>query len=291
MARVFNLTRRAGKLSLVCGLCLLGLSACDGVQDSVADFQSGTEDWQLADRNARNFGDVTIGEGGHFIRASNQDLDETWYWRAPIGFHGNLCPYYGGSLTFQMRQINPGAPFDNPDVIIKGRAGQIEYSYSEAPGEEWAEFSVPLATGSGWLGDPGEEEIMAVLANVSDILIRADYSADWNEIHLADVRLTSSLWISRLLTSDESCVAQVFNREVEFVTVDAPHAVLSEIPAGMSFRLRASFELPPGTDEELVRLGTGSGGSEYVFSAFPTDDETVYLTDPIFTELENEEEG
>lgn len=291
MAGILNLTRAAGKLSLVCGLCLIGLSACDGAPDFENDFESGTEGWQLTDRDAKNFGNVTLGEGGRFIRASKEDLNETWYWRAPIGFHGNLCSYYDGSLTFQLRQINPGEPFDNPDVIVRGRAGQLEYDLSEAPGNEWTAFKVPLSMGAGWLGDPDENKIKAVLANVSDVLIRADYALDWNEIHLADVRLASSSWISRLMASDESCEALVLNKEVEFVYVDPPHGVLMDIPAGMSFRLRVTFETPPGTEDELVRLGTESGGSEYVFSAFPTDDKSVYLTDPIFTELGNEEEN
>lgn len=121
----------------------------------------------------------------------------TGYFHSNENFEGDQSSVYGGSLSFrQYLDLNGGA-YNNtgqPQIVIIGAGGTLTYrgevdqaSASSAPTWEpytltdgaWTTVNATITEGN-WLIDgrvATEAEIKAVLADISDILIQAEYTS------------------------------------------------------------------------------------------------------------------
>jgi alkaline phosphatase D len=154
-----------------------------------SDFQDGDEEWTI-DGEAEG----PFWAAGYIFATDDytQDSSGTWYFLAPAKFHGDFSGAYGGSLSFQLRQnITDDQYIDYSDVYIKGNGydGQhIWYNMANNPGTDWTEYSIVFLVGVGWRVNTGsngdcnednppasEDEIRAVLSDISNILIRGEY--------------------------------------------------------------------------------------------------------------------
>jgi hypothetical protein len=120
--------------------------------------------------------------GGH-IAGRDEEIGETWYFRAPDTVLQHLRAAENGVINFSLRQsTNVDGGFLDDDVVIVGQNGRIGYRFGlgAAPGTAWKRFSVRLSEGAGWTwnrsGPATQAQIRSVLASPLSLEIRGEYT-------------------------------------------------------------------------------------------------------------------
>ena len=215
-----------------------------------------------------------------YLGPARMDLGDEWYWRAPGSFHGNLCRYYGGTLSFHLRGADGEPQTQRAGVTVVGRNGMLVFDLPPAATDDnWTAYSVPIEPDPGWRDSPTEDDIRQLLANVTEVLIHGGGLAE--QRGLDNVQLAASSRVPKLFTSAGPCDDAALEKKIQMVAVDEPFEELPDIPAGTRFRIKLVFEEAPGTENEPVVIRTSASGRAYRFNAVMTDDPTVYVTDPI----------
>ncbi len=104
-----------------------------------------------------------------------------WYFVAPAEYLGDREDYYGGSLTFDLRQDVATNQFDESDVLLTGAGKTLVLDFPDNPGTGWTTYSVNLSLGAGWkVGSTGgpiasEAVIREVLADLQSLKIRGEF--------------------------------------------------------------------------------------------------------------------
>lgn len=131
---------------------------------------NGTETFSASDGNPG--GNLRGIEGGFGV----------WYFDAPDSYLGDKSAFYGGSLSFDLRQDGAANQFDDIDIVLTGNGGQkLVLDFGDNPGTDWTSYSVSLALGGGWHNRSlsgsvaSEEQIGAVLANLEAVQIRGEF--------------------------------------------------------------------------------------------------------------------
>nr|XP_017095015.2 basement membrane-specific heparan sulfate proteoglycan core protein isoform X11 [Drosophila bipectinata] len=139
---------------------------------------------------------VTMHHGIQF-RASNVQFGgrETPYLALPTEYMGNQLKSYGGNLRYEVSYMGHGNPVSGPDVIITGNRYTLTHRVHTSVGQS-NKISIPFLPG-GWQKPDGRratrEEIMMVLANVDNILIRLGYlDSTAREVELINIVLDSA---------------------------------------------------------------------------------------------------
>lgn len=134
------------------------------------------------------------GSGG--IQFTDTSAVTTGYFHSNEDFEGNQSAVYGGSLSFRQYLDLNGAALDlltGPQLEIVGAAGTLTFrglldqtSASAAPSYnpyalvdgQWTTVEIPITAGNWMIGGSvaTEAQIKAILASVSDIRIKADYT-------------------------------------------------------------------------------------------------------------------
>lgn len=122
---------------------------------------------------------------------------ESPYLALPAEYMGNQLKSYGGSLHYEFSYVGSGRPTSVPDVIITGNGNTLTHS-SRAPAQANVnnKLSVEFVAGN-WYKPDGRratrEEIMMVLVNVDNILIRLSYiEATEREVELKNIAMDSA---------------------------------------------------------------------------------------------------
>lgn len=141
-------------------------------------FNRNTDGWTIA-------GDAQIFEwlpdGGdkdghlHWVDAASGDGA---FWRAPTKFLGDLSGFFRGKLSFSWYASGNDLP--GSDVLVTGANGHTLIGDVGAPELDWTRESIRFAGGQWRLDSPDgafatTREIKAVLADVTQILIRAEH--------------------------------------------------------------------------------------------------------------------
>ncbi|XP_068154728.1 basement membrane-specific heparan sulfate proteoglycan core protein [Drosophila tropicalis] len=131
------------------------------------------------------------------FRASNVQYGgrETPYLALPSDYMGNQLKSYGGNLKYEVSYVGSGRPVSGPDVIITGNGFTLTHRVRTQSGLS-NKVSVSLLPG-GWQKPDGRkatrEEIMMILANVDNILIRLGYlDSVEREVELVNISLDSA---------------------------------------------------------------------------------------------------
>ncbi|WP_246999845.1 alkaline phosphatase D family protein [Halosolutus gelatinilyticus] len=141
--------------------------------------------------------------GGHI----SDDEDQggiAWYYQAPFKFLGDREAFYGGQLSFDLRQARTDRQFDaepveGGDVLLASGDRKLVYEFrgdQGNPGEEWTSYEVPLTADAIWIdltsGEPlaTEERFRDVLANLEVLRIRGEYRAGDDTSYLDNVVVT-----------------------------------------------------------------------------------------------------
>ncbi|MFC3615363.1 laminin B domain-containing protein, partial [Lutimaribacter marinistellae] len=144
-----------------------------------ATFDAGLEGWTVNNgteaymaTGGNPTGHITGAEGGGGI----------WAYLASAAFLGDLESYYGGTLTFDMKQdVLTSQYYDEADVILTGGGYTIVNDAGDNPGTDWTSYSLDLELGGGWrIGSASgriatEAEIRAVLADLTSFSIRGEF--------------------------------------------------------------------------------------------------------------------
>ncbi|KAH8286775.1 hypothetical protein KR018_007424, partial [Drosophila ironensis] len=139
---------------------------------------------------------ITLHHGVQF-RASNVHFGgrETPYLALPSDYMGNQLKSYGGNLRYEVSYMGNGRPINGPDVIITGNRFTLTHRV-RTDANQINKISIPLLPGD-WLKPDGRratrEEIMMILANVDNILIRLGYlDSTAREVELINIALDSA---------------------------------------------------------------------------------------------------
>ncbi|XP_016982302.1 basement membrane-specific heparan sulfate proteoglycan core protein isoform X20 [Drosophila rhopaloa] len=139
---------------------------------------------------------ITLHHGIQF-RASNVHYSgrETPYLALPADYMGNQLKSYGGNLTYEVSYMGNGRPVNGPDVIITGNRFTLTHSVRTQPGQN-NRVRIPIVPGK-WMKPDGRrasrEEIMMILANVDNILIRLGYlDTTARQVELINIALDSA---------------------------------------------------------------------------------------------------
>jgi Ca2+-binding RTX toxin-like protein len=146
-----------------------------------SDFKDGVDGWSFT-------GDVkefrTIDSGGNpdgFLEIVDYASGPTCYFVAADKFLGDKLAFHGGTLSFDLRQSSLSSQFNDTDVVITGGGLSLVLDTAYNPGLDWTNYQVTLDTTSDWristlTGDVAtDDQIRQVLADISDLWIRAEY--------------------------------------------------------------------------------------------------------------------
>jgi hypothetical protein len=140
------------------------------------------------------------GNPGGYISATDIGTGQVWSWQAPAKFLGGLSCAYDRALNFDLRHIANNHSLNSKDIVLEGAGLTLVYDTPYNPGENWTSYSVSLNENAGWKKDdlngvpPTRGEMQAVLASLSNILIRGEFSPFAGDIgHLDNVILGGNL--------------------------------------------------------------------------------------------------
>jgi hypothetical protein len=121
------------------------------------------------------------GQSGGYVKAEDSTVGNNWYWLAPPKYYTNESAYYDGLFQFSLMQTDTFyAPRTN-DVLLSGSGLTLVLSLPQLPGTSWTSYSVWLNEQTGWWNTTADRpatqaEIITVLATLTNLLIRGDYT-------------------------------------------------------------------------------------------------------------------
>ncbi|SEV98014.1 alkaline phosphatase D family protein [Natrinema salifodinae] len=169
-------------------------------------FDEDADGWLISQNGGSNhpvYRDGGGNPGGHISDEENQG-GVAWYYQAPFEYLGDRESFYGGQLTFDLRQARADRQFDadpveGGDVLLASGDAKLVYEFrgpNSAPGEEWTTFEVPLTADATWIDltsrDPlaTEDRFREVLADLEVLRIRGEYRSGDDASYLDNVVLS-----------------------------------------------------------------------------------------------------
>jgi hypothetical protein len=144
-------------------------------------FSESAQGWQIAG-DTGTVSPTFTSSGGHpdgCISGVDEQIGETWYFRAPMSVLRQLPFAVHGSISFSLKQSASQVSMIDDDVVIVGVAGRLSYRFQNAPGTEWSDFSVRLLESEGWTWNwnrrATQAQIDSVLAAPILLDIRGEY--------------------------------------------------------------------------------------------------------------------
>lgn len=137
--------------------------------------------------------------GGH-VSIVDSVTGGTTYFVAPGAFLGNQSAALGSSLTFDLKQVFPGAAnqFDASDVILIGGGFTLAFDLPTNPANgSWTSYAVPL-TASAWHltslagAAPTTGQFLSTLSGLTSLQIRAEYQTGADTGSLDNVFLAAA---------------------------------------------------------------------------------------------------
>lgn len=147
----------------------------------VSDFSTGVDGWSFSG-DVDQFRQVASdGNPGGYLEIVDYATGDTCYFVAADKFLGNKSAFYGGTLSFDLRQSSLSSQFNNPDVIIEGGGVTLVFDTASNPGTDWTSYEVTFDTATDWrIGTLGgavatAAEIRQVLADITRLWIRGEF--------------------------------------------------------------------------------------------------------------------
>ena len=162
------------------------------------EFTESNQGWRLTTDTGSADPDFAAagGDPGGRIAGRDEEIGETWYFRAPSPCCGSLPAAENGVISFSLRQsTDVDGGFLDDDVVIIGEAGRLGYRFGRgsAPGTAWKRFSVRLSASAGWTwngsGPATQAQLRSVLASPLSLEIRGEYTTGPDEGFLDNFEL------------------------------------------------------------------------------------------------------
>jgi hypothetical protein len=172
--------------------CILSLTLLMAGYPAIAQTQTGSvlvshhfiesaQGWQIAGDTGTVSPKFTA-SGGHpdgCITGVDEQIGETWYFRAPASVLKQLPSAVNGTISFSLKQSGSQVSMIDDDVVIVGPAGRLSYRFRTSPGTDWTDFSVRLSEDAGWTWNwnrrATQAQINSVLAAPTGLDIRGEY--------------------------------------------------------------------------------------------------------------------
>ena len=162
------------------------------------EFTESTQGWRLTtDTGSADAAFAAAGgDRGGCIAGRDEEIGETWYFRAPLAVLQQLPAAENGVISFSLRQsTDVDGGFLDDDVVIVGETGRLGYRFGHgsAPGTAWRRFSVRLSAGAGWTWNGSrpatQAQLRSVLASPLSLEIRGEYTTGPDEGFLDNFKL------------------------------------------------------------------------------------------------------
>ncbi len=173
---------RAGRALRWWPLFLLTTSfGCGGLPAlASSNFDRFAEDWKIS--GDANPVPELVAEGGNpngHICATDEEEGTVWYFVAP--YKGDFSRAYGRRVIYDLKQSQSFGLLKGDDVVLYGGGYELSFNVRENPGTKWTPYSVTISAEAGWQHRVSkvpatEEELKAVLSNVTSLSIRGEYS-------------------------------------------------------------------------------------------------------------------
>lgn len=192
----FQIKSKSLLILLMVGFAFIGCSKDDDPEPQSNDepivasqFADNAEGWTIIGDAQGGYvaasyspdGGVTDG----YIYAVDDVIGGYWYFKAPNSYMGNKLEYYGATLSYSLFQdCDMSNQKKRADIVFKNDDLQITYIYGidNFPNADWTDYSIDISAGKGWIkGEYNsgviatEAEIKAVLANVTEFIIRGEF--------------------------------------------------------------------------------------------------------------------
>ncbi|XP_070509893.1 basement membrane-specific heparan sulfate proteoglycan core protein isoform X10 [Chironomus tepperi] len=124
------------------------------------------------------------------------DDSHSYYWNLPDRFTGNLIMSYGGKLSITQKTDGSGHYVNDQDVIIRGNGITLTHSRPNIEEETYAvtliesEFQTTTRSGPR---PATRADLLTVLSNVDNILIRASIRSYTSESRISDIILDTAV--------------------------------------------------------------------------------------------------
>nr|CAH7733355.1 unnamed protein product [Callosobruchus chinensis] len=142
-------------------------------------------------------------KGVHAAGPDSSELNQpdVWpYFAMPENYHGNQLKSYGGYLRYSVSHSNRGYPSPGPDVIISGNGYILQHQSRKTPAPYQDDnFEVRFFEGEWYKKSPStpesvatREEIMMVLEDIDNILIKLQYNSGVLNTTLTNIAMDSA---------------------------------------------------------------------------------------------------
>jgi Laminin B (Domain IV) len=152
--------------------------------------------WDAAIQNRSPSRRTNDGVDGRYLRLAESGGDgRAMYFSAPTNYLGDRRTAYGGRLEYHLRQLATEGLGAEYAVILHSGGSRLIFHSGRMPDLEWRRYVVPLHESGAWFNDTTREratrdELVAVLANLTRLSIRAEYNHHGgDEAHLDNVVL------------------------------------------------------------------------------------------------------
>lgn len=168
----------------------------------VSQFTNGDDGWTIVNWNGEGTPVTPTWENAGYVRGT--DVHGDGFWRAPESFRGDWTAAYGGSLSYDV--YANGNDWKMNEIYIVGTAGTLTYWFTNNPGPQWSTYTAPIGPTAGWqigmnydtIGtNATEAEILAVLADVTELRIREEYAWGSDDSGLDNVVLIAGQGVPR----------------------------------------------------------------------------------------------
>ncbi|KAB2877779.1 tandem-95 repeat protein [bacterium] len=158
------------------------VTAGDSFLVTRSNFNTNDEGWNTFNDVSDSAFLSTGGNPGGFFYAVDAVTGAWWYFNAPSKFLGDLSSTYNKTLRFDMKQKPAGTDNSQPDVILIGNGVQLNYDFPSNPRTNFTGFGLILNETTGWKKQttglaPSQLEMQTVLANVTTLRIRGEFTA------------------------------------------------------------------------------------------------------------------
>ena len=162
------------------------------------EFNESNQGWRITTDTGTADPDFAVagGDPGGRIAGRDEEIGETWYFRAPLAVLQRLPAAENGVISFSLRQsTDVDGGFLDDDVVIIGETGRLGYRFGRGsgPGTAWKRFSVRLSASAGWTwngsGSATQAQLRSVLASPLSLEIRGEYTTGPDEGFLDNFEL------------------------------------------------------------------------------------------------------
>jgi len=147
----------------------------------IETFDTGTAGWSFVADVAEFRWQPTGGNTGGYLESVDFAIGEVWYFDAADRFLGNRAAFFGGEISFDLRQSALGGQFNDEDIILTGGGLTIVFDTPNNPGLDWTSYSITLSSAAQWrlnvLGGAlaTDDDIRTVLSDLQGILVRGEF--------------------------------------------------------------------------------------------------------------------